>query len=51
VARVGLRALAAGEHSVISGLTNWLAVEVQRIASRRLVATVSERLFRPPQHC
>jgi uncharacterized protein len=51
VARVGLRALAAGEHSVISGLTNWLAVEVQRIASRRLVAAVSERLFRPPQHC
>jgi short-subunit dehydrogenase len=37
VARIGLRALAAGEHSVISGFTNWLGVEVQRIAPRRFV--------------
>jgi short-subunit dehydrogenase len=50
VARIGLRALAAGEHSVISGLTNRLAVEVQRIASRRFVTAATERLFRPPQH-
>lgn len=49
VARAGLRALAAGEHSVISGLTNWLGVEVQRIAPRRLVTAAAERLFRPTQ--
>ena len=49
VARIGLRALAAGEHSVISGFTNWLGVEVQRIAPRRFVTYAAERLFRPPQ--
>ena len=48
VAWVGLRALAAGEHSVISGFTNWLGVEVQRIAPRRLVTSAAESLFRPP---
>jgi len=47
VARVGLRALAAAEHSVISGFTNWVGVEVQRIAPRRLVTTAAEILFRP----
>jgi short-subunit dehydrogenase len=47
VARTGLRALAAGEHSVISGFTNWLGVEVQRIAPRRLVTSAAEALFRP----
>jgi short-subunit dehydrogenase len=47
VARTGLRALAAGEHSVISGFTNWLGVEVQRIAPRRLVTSAAETLFRP----
>jgi uncharacterized protein len=49
VARTGLRALAAGEHSVISGFTNWLGVEVQRIAPRRFVTYAAEKLFRPPQ--
>jgi len=49
VARIGLRALAAGEHSVISGFTNWLGVEVQRIAPRRFVTYAAERLFRPPR--
>jgi uncharacterized protein len=49
VARIGLRALAAGEHSVISGFTNWLGVEVQRIAPRRFVTYAAEKLFRPPQ--
>ncbi|SPE31490.1 Oxidoreductase, short chain dehydrogenase/reductase family [Candidatus Sulfopaludibacter sp. SbA6] len=48
VARVGLRALAAGEHSVISGFMNWVGVEVQRIAPRRLVTSAAEVLFRPP---
>lgn len=48
VARVGLQALAAGEHSVISGFTNWVGVEVQRIAARRFVTSAAEILFRPP---
>jgi len=47
VAREGLRALAAGEHSVISGFTNWLGVEVQRMVPRRLVTSAAEMLFRP----
>lgn len=50
VARVGLHALAAGEHSVISGLTNWLGVEVQRVASRRFVTATAEMLLRPTRH-
>jgi len=48
VARVGLRALAAGEHSVVSGFANWVGVELQRIAPRRLVTSAAEILFRPP---
>jgi len=48
VARLGLRALAAGERSVISGLANWVGVEVQRIAPRRLVTSAAELLLRPP---
>ena len=47
VAREGLRALAAGEHSVISGFTNWLGVEVQRMVPRRLVTSAAEVLLRP----
>src|ERR1017187_8807873 len=47
VARVGLRALAAGEHSVVSGFTNWVGVEVQRLAPRRFVMSAAEMLFRP----
>ena len=49
VARTGLRALAAGEHSVISGFTNWVGVEVQRITPRRFVTSAAEILFRPPR--
>jgi len=48
VARVGLRALAAGEHSVISGFMNWVGVEVQRTAPRRFVTSAAEILCRPP---
>ncbi len=48
VARVGLRALAAGEHTVISGLTNRVMVEFHRIASRRFITSAAEMLFRPP---
>lgn len=47
VAQIGLRALAAGEHSVIAGFTNWLGVEVQRLAPRRMVTRAAEMLFRP----
>lgn len=47
VARTGLRALAAGKSSVISGLGNYLGVLGQRLVSRRLVARVAARMFRP----
>jgi short-subunit dehydrogenase len=47
VARTGLRALAAGKTYVISGLGNYLGVLGQRLVSRRLVARVAARMFRP----
>jgi uncharacterized protein len=47
VARTGLRALAAGKSYVISGLGNYLGVLGQRLVSRRLVARVAARMFRP----
>ena len=47
VARVGLRALAAGRPRVISGARNWLAVESQRLAPRSLVTHVAARMFAP----
>ncbi|HEV2289810.1 MAG TPA: SDR family oxidoreductase [Candidatus Acidoferrales bacterium] len=47
VARVGLRALAAGKSSVISGLKNNLSVEGQRLAPRRMVARVAAGMFEP----
>lgn len=50
VARTGLRALAAGKSYVISGLGNYLGVLGQRLVSRRLVARVAARMFRPPKH-
>jgi short-subunit dehydrogenase len=49
VARVGLRALAAGKPRVISGTRNWLSVEAQRLAPRRLVTRVAARMFMPRQ--
>jgi uncharacterized protein len=49
VARVGLRALAAGKSSVISGFTNWLGAESVRFAPRRLVAHVAGEMFRPKE--
>lgn len=48
VARTGLRALAAGKSSVISGLPNYLGVVGQRLAPRRFVARVAARMFKPP---
>jgi short-subunit dehydrogenase len=47
VARTGLRALAAGKSYVISGMANYLGVLGQRLVSRRLVARVAARMFRP----
>jgi short-subunit dehydrogenase len=49
VARVGLRALAAGKSSVISGFTNWLGAESVRFAPRRLVAHFAGEIFRPKE--
>ena len=49
VARVGLAALAAGKPRVISGAYNWLGVEAQRLAPRRLVTRVAARMFMPRQ--
>jgi len=50
VARTGLRALAAGKSYVISGLGNYLGVLGQRLVSRRMVARIAARMFRPPKH-
>ncbi|MES1261048.1 MAG: SDR family oxidoreductase [Acidobacteriota bacterium] len=47
VARIGLRALARGRHHVICGFSNRLGMELQRLAPRRVVTAISERLFRP----
>lgn len=49
VARVGLEALAQGKPRVISGASNWLSVEAQRLAPRRLVTRVAARMFMPPE--
>jgi len=47
VARVGLQALANGETSVISGFSNWLGCEIQRIVPRRVGTYIAGRIFRP----
>jgi short-subunit dehydrogenase len=47
VAQTGLRALAAGKSYVISGLGNYLGMLGQRLVSRRMVARVAARMFRP----
>jgi short-subunit dehydrogenase len=47
VARTGLCALGAGKSYVISGLGNYLGVLGQRLVSRRMVARVAGRMFRP----
>ena len=49
VARVGLRALASGKSSVISGFTNWLGAETVRFAPRSLVARIAGGMFRPKE--
>jgi short-subunit dehydrogenase len=47
VARVGLRALARGKSSVISGFTNWLGAETTRFVPRPMVARIAGGMFRP----
>jgi len=50
VARTGLRALATGKSHVISGLGNYLGVLGQRLVSRRMVARIAARMFRPKKN-
>jgi uncharacterized protein len=50
VAQTGLRALAAGKSYVISGLGNYLGMLGQRLVSRRMVARIAARLFRPKKN-
>jgi short-subunit dehydrogenase len=47
VARIGLRALRKGKHHVICGFSNRMGMELQRLAPRRWVTAISERIFRP----
>jgi uncharacterized protein len=47
VAHVGLRALAAGKSSVVSGFVNKLGSEVIRLVPRRTVARIVAGIFRP----
>jgi uncharacterized protein len=47
VAQVGLRALAAGKSSVISGFKNNINIEGQRLVPRRLVCRVAASMFEP----
>jgi short-subunit dehydrogenase len=47
VARIGLKALRSGKHYVICGFSNRMGMELQRLAPRRLVTAISERMFRP----
>jgi short-subunit dehydrogenase len=47
VARLGLEGLRNGKHTVVCGLGNLVGMEIQRLLPRRLVSSVSERIFRP----
>jgi short-subunit dehydrogenase len=49
VAQTGLRALAAGKSYVVSGLGNYWGVLGQRLVSRRFVARIAARMFKPPK--
>jgi short-subunit dehydrogenase len=48
VARVGLKALAAGKSYVISGTRNYLGANSQRLVPRRMVTRIAAKMFRPP---
>jgi short-subunit dehydrogenase len=47
VARLGLQGLRNGKHTVICGLGNLMGMEIQRFLPRRVVSSVSEKIFRP----
>jgi uncharacterized protein len=47
VARLGLEGLRNGKHTVICGLGNLVGMEIQRFLPRRLVSSVSAKIFRP----
>jgi len=47
VARVGLEALAAGKHYVISGMRNRLMVEAERLSPRSYVVKMAAKMMRP----
>jgi short-subunit dehydrogenase len=49
VARVGLRAMAAGKRVAISGRRNWVGVQAQRVLPRATVAKLAARLFEKEQ--
>jgi uncharacterized protein len=48
VAHVGLAGLARGKSCVVSGASNLLMLEAERLAPRRFVAKMAARLMRPP---
>jgi len=47
VARVGLTALGSGKSYVISGLKNYLSTHGQRLATRRMVTRVAQKMMQP----
>ena len=47
VARTGLAALAAGRSYVISGAMNYISTHAERLATRKTVARVAGKMFRP----
>ena len=47
VARTGLAALASGRSYVISGAMNYISTHAERLATRRTVARVAGKMFRP----
>ena len=47
VARVGLKGMAQGKVTVVSGARNWLMVETERLAPRRFTASMAARVMRP----
>jgi uncharacterized protein len=49
VARIGLRGLAEGKHSVVTSFASKMQVELQRLAPRRLVVKMAAKIFRPKE--
>lgn len=47
VVRTTLCALEAGKHSVVSGFRNLAAVQLQRLAPRRVATAIAGQMFRP----